>query len=121
MAKAWLTALAKESPGDAQVSYLQGVYWRSQGKPERARAEFEHVLAQHPGHELARAALAEMAEEKDQLRQALEQYVEMATQSPACERAKVGMARVLAQTGRHRQRAGASWRRSQQVPPHLPT
>ena len=99
MAKAWLSALAKASPGDAQVSFLQGVYWRSQGESVRARAEFEQVLAQHPGHELARAALAEMADEKDQLWQALEQYVEIATQSPECERAKVGMARVLRKQG----------------------
>jgi mono/diheme cytochrome c family protein len=99
MAETWLSALAKEFPGDAQVSFMQGVYWRSRGELVRARAEFEEVLAQHPGHELARAALAEMAEEKDQLRRALEQYVEMATQSPACERAKVGMARVLRKQG----------------------
>jgi mono/diheme cytochrome c family protein/predicted Zn-dependent protease len=99
MAKAWIDALAKESPGDPQVPYLRGVYWRSQGEAARARVEFEHVLARYPGHELARAAVAEMAEEKDQLRQALEQYVEMATQSPACESAKVGMARVLRKQG----------------------
>jgi cytochrome c/tetratricopeptide (TPR) repeat protein len=98
-AKAWLSAFAVESPGDAQVAYLGGVYWRSQGKLERARAEFEAVLAKYPGHELARAALAEMAEEKDRLRQALEQYVEMATHSPACENAKVGMARILRKQG----------------------
>lgn len=99
-AKVWLDAFAAEHPNEAQVAYLRGIYRRSQGARARAQTEFKKVLAKHPGHELARAALAELAEEQDLLREALEHYVHMATHSPACEVAQVGMARVLRKLGR---------------------
>ena len=99
-AKLWIDLFAAEYPDEVQVTFLRGIYQRSQGEHARAKTEFETALAMRPGHELARAALAEMAEEQDLLDQALEQYVQMATHAPACEVAHVGMARVLRKLGK---------------------
>jgi len=99
MAKMVLDGWASHYPKEAHVAYTCGVYWRWLGEQARAQTEFERALAMQPDHELAREALAELFHEQHQFSRALEQYVELATRSPASETGKLGLAEILAKLG----------------------
>ncbi len=98
-AKAFLEAL----PGlfdAAQADYLWGMIRRKERNLAEAETRLNRALDARPGHEPARAELADLFEEKGQLRAALEQYVELAARGGRSEAAITGISRVLRKQGR---------------------
>ncbi len=80
---------------EAQVAYLQGVYWFNLGDESQALAEFETAVARQAGHELAHIAVGRLLEKQDRLAEALTAYVRFAAACPHSHTAVVGLARVL--------------------------
>ncbi len=90
-----LAFLADARPQDAQVVYLQGVYWFNQGNEAAAMAGFADAVARQPAHELAHTAVARLLEKQDRLSEALPAYVRFASDCPRSNTAVTGLARVL--------------------------
>ena len=100
MARLLLERLPEFIPDETHGHYLWGIYWRRQGDLAQAETRLAGVLKAQPGHEPARAELAELLEEKGQLDRALAQYVELATRSGGSQPAALGLARVLRKLAR---------------------
>jgi tetratricopeptide (TPR) repeat protein/mono/diheme cytochrome c family protein len=98
-AKVLLDEWSANSPQEAHVAYMVGVYCRTLGDFARAEREFESAVAREPRHELARAALAHLLERVNRLDEALDLYVELATVSGGTDAATVSVARVLRKLG----------------------
>ncbi len=90
----------KSVPDEAHGDYLRGFFWRWQGNLAEAEAGFQGALAAQPGHELARAQLAELFEEKGRLDEALGQYVDLAIRSGGSDTVAMRLARVLRKLAR---------------------
>jgi tetratricopeptide (TPR) repeat protein len=86
-------------PQDADVAYLQGVYWFNRGDDARALEEFENAVARQPRHELAHTAVARLLETQDRLAEALAAYVRFASACPHSDTAVVELAGVLRKLG----------------------
>ena len=99
-ARAFLEGWETSYPNDPHVTYMWGVFWRSQGELNRAMTQFEHALARKPCHEPARVAIAMLVESGDRLDGALDGYVELVTRSPRCETGRLGLSRVLRKLAR---------------------
>ncbi len=87
----WAAAL----PHDADIAYLQGVYWFNQNREVEALREFENAVARQPAHELAHTAVARLLEKQDRLAEALAAYQRFASACARSEIAVVGLAGVL--------------------------
>ena len=99
-ARNFLDAGIDPVPGQAQMDYLRGAYYRRQGDFAQAESRLLHALALEPDHEPARAALAAVFEERGHFSQALEQYAELAARTGGRDTAVRGLARALRQLGR---------------------
>ena len=91
----WADAL----PQDAQVAYLQGVYWLNQGDEAGALAGFENAVARQSAHELAQTAVARLLYKQDRLSEALTAYIRFASDCPRSNTAVLGLAKVLRELG----------------------
>lgn len=78
----------------AHGDYLWGVYWRFRENHAEAESRLRQALDLQPGHELARAELAELYEQKGQLGAAQAEYAELLGRSGGSEGSLLGLARV---------------------------
>jgi tetratricopeptide (TPR) repeat protein len=99
-AKKVLDAWATDFPEHPAAGYMQGVYWRSLGEYALAEDALQAVLQEHPRHELARIALAELLEERGDLERALGHRFHLADSSPSSDTARLNLARLLRKTAR---------------------
>ena len=99
-AKTMLMAWAADTPEQAHNAYMWGVYWRHVGESSRALTELENALTRQPRHDLARAEIARLYEERGQLDQALAAFVALAARSTHSETARIAVARVLRKSAR---------------------
>jgi mono/diheme cytochrome c family protein len=86
--------------GESHADYLWGVLRQHQEQPEEAMVRFRRVLERHPGHEPARAALANVLEDRRHLDEAFREYAELAARSGGSRPATLGLARILKKLGR---------------------
>lgn len=96
-----------DAPNDPHVAHMRGCYWYSLGDVRQAREQFELAISLEGGHEGARISLAKLFEENNQLQQAHQQYVALASTSHDAESGVIGTARVLRKMG-HLSRAQAA-------------
>lgn len=99
-AKEALGVWAADTPQDAQVDFMNGVYCRWSGDLAGAESYYRSAVARQPRHELARAALAALLEAQNRFEEALQAYAGLAAIAPANARAKIGTASMLRQLGR---------------------
>jgi cytochrome c oxidase cbb3-type subunit 2 len=98
-AKALLETMPEQSLSEAHREYLWGVYLHNQEDVAGAEVRLTNALRSQPGHELARAKLAELFEERNDLDQAFREYAELRARAGGSEAASVGLARVLRRRG----------------------
>lgn len=99
-AKKVLDAWATDSPGDANVACMRGVYLRSLGDYALAQEELQAVLEKQPRHDLARMALAEVLEEQGDFEAAAAQHLHLANSCFSNDMARLNLARLLRKSGR---------------------
>ena len=99
-AHALVTAWSADNPGQPHNNYMRGfLLLRSNQRPAAAK-EFQAVLEQQPGHELAEIALAELLDQQKKSAESLRLYVTLANGNPRNVNVLTGLARVLRKTGR---------------------
>jgi tetratricopeptide (TPR) repeat protein len=99
-AKKVLDAWGTDFPDDTAVAYMRGVYQRALGGHALAQEELQAVLKEHPRHEPARIALAEVLEERGHFERALAHRLRLADSRSSDDTARLSVARLLRKTGR---------------------
>ncbi len=100
VARTFLDGIPHYFADEAHREFLWGIYLRQQGDLHGAETRLTTALALRPGHESARAQLADLLEVRDKPSLALRQYVELAIRSGGNDAATLGLARELRQTAR---------------------
>lgn len=95
-----ISGWAADTDDATHASFLRGLWSRSAGQRPSAKEEFEYALRRQPGHEMARAGLAQLLEEAYDFEQALVHYATLFNTAPGRVTIKVELARLLRKSGR---------------------
>lgn len=95
-----LTQWEEETDHPQQVAFLRGVAAQSKQEWRQAEEHFRAALELEPEHEMAHAALAQLAENQGKLRLAVDHFAYWAQRRPGNEQAVTGWSRVLRRLGR---------------------
>ncbi|MFM7070328.1 MAG: c-type cytochrome [Planctomycetota bacterium] len=99
-ARQFLEAWTQQGFDTGFGEYLWGLYWRNLGDTAKAEKHLRAAIAHEPRRESAGVELAELYEQRSRLDLALAEFIALATRSPKCEAATLGLARTLRKLGR---------------------
>ena len=95
-----LSLWERETGVPQQPAFVRGVWAQIRQEWDEASGHFGQALRHEPGHEMARAALAQLSENRGDFVSAAEHFEVWASRRPGDEQAVLGWSRVLRRLGR---------------------